>query len=638
MYKSFYGLSESPFSISPNPKFFYLSTHHREALSMLKHGIAESGGFVLFTGEVGTGKTVILRTLIREMPNNIDKAVIFDPDLSLIEMLETICHEFCIDFEIGSSKRVLIEKISSFLTSNYQKGRRAILMIDEAQHLSDEVIEQVRLLTNIETDNQKLLQVILIGQPELQDKLRQQHMRQIAQRITSRFHLLPLSINELDSYIRFRMQSAGCVQVVFSQGAISELYKASNGIPRVINVMADRALLAAFIDKSHIVEAKHMRKAIHDVLGTNDVLTNLKGVFKKGPSLSTVVNFSILSILMVCAGFLLGKLYFSYFVTDSNNRVELIKQLKGDPVIISLQQEYKSLTDSHTGIEQIKREQSRYSAGVSNNQFEEDSWSSLMRVWGFTTNQDNVDIENDCQMIKNKGFRCLHEKASLDDIEKYNVPVALQLMDKKLTPFYAVLIKLNNKYAVLLMDGREWTVTRQWLESSMEGDFRLIWPLPLGLDSISSSSSNEAQMTLAKMLNNFDGDQNYVFKGWNTNFTNKIKKFKKSFGLSVDGKVGVDTLWALLPYTETEHPLFCEKILTKKEEDNYLNKLKKVNAKNDLLNKTNSDTNSDINSDDLLNNDSDEPISAKNDNSTESQSSSPANAEIIENEIDLEDL
>ena len=172
----------------------------------------------------------------------------------------------------------------------------------------------------------------------------------------------------------------------------------------------------------------------------------------------------------------------------------------------------------------------------------------------------------------------------------------------------------------------------------MEGDFRLIWPLPLGLDSISSSSSNEAQMTLAKMLNNFDGDQNYVFKGWNTNFTNKIKKFKKSFGLSVDGKVGVDTLWALLPYTETEHPLFCEKILTKKEEDNYLNKLKKVNAKNDLLNKTNSDTNSDINSDDLLNNDSDEPISAKNDNSTESQSSSPANAEIIENEIDLEDL
>ena len=153
MYKNFFGLSEAPFSISPNPKFFYLSKHHREALSMLKHGTNESGGFIVFTGEVGTGKTVILRTMMQEIDDSIDLAVIFNPALSLIELLETICHEFHIDFEEGSSKRVLLQKISDFLTEGYKKGRRALLMIDEAQHLSDDSIEQVRLLTNIETDN-----------------------------------------------------------------------------------------------------------------------------------------------------------------------------------------------------------------------------------------------------------------------------------------------------------------------------------------------------------------------------------------------------------------------------------------------------------------------------------------------------
>ena len=148
--------------------------------------------------------------------NELELAVIFNPALSLIELLETICHEFGIPFAEGSSKRVLLQNISDFLTENYRKGRRALLMIDEAQHLSDELIEQVRLLTNVETDNTKLLQVILVGQPELQDKFRQVHMRQIAQRITARFHLLPLSLYEVDSYVRFRMQSAGCLQVIFA--------------------------------------------------------------------------------------------------------------------------------------------------------------------------------------------------------------------------------------------------------------------------------------------------------------------------------------------------------------------------------------------------------------------------------------
>ncbi len=568
MYKSFFGLSESPFSISPNPKFFYLSIHHREALAQLKRGISQSGGFVLFTGEVGTGKTVIARSLLSELPGNVDRAVIFDPDLSLIEILETICREFAIDFEPNSSKRVLIEKISDFLTTNYQKGRKAILMIDEAQHLSDEVIEQVRLLTNIETDNEKLLQVILIGQPELQDILRQQHMRQIAQRITSRFHLLPLSLNELDSYVRFRMQSAGCVQIVFSQGAIGELYKASSGIPRVINVMADKALQIAFLDRSHIVEKKHMHKAVLETLGIKDSLGIIKDILKKGPSLKesfiTLVVAGAFALFGVGAGYL-------YFETPTLERDELLTKLKEDSQLSTLTQEYKELLANSQSMQAQKREQERFTTVISNLPFESDAFKDLKTVWGFSSKYatDNEDVDLECQSIRTRGFMCVNERASLLVLENYNVPAVIKISDGKQPPFYATLLRLNSNFAQLLMQGREWVVTREWLENSMESEFRLIWPLPYGYDVINAQSPQEVQLHLSQILFNFDHDKDYVFNGWDVNLVNRIKRFQEEARLKVDGKVGTETLWALLPYTETDHPLYLQYILSPQEEEAY---------------------------------------------------------------------
>ena len=541
MYKKFFGLSEAPFSISPNPKFFYLSRHHREALSMLKHGTQESGGFILFTGEVGTGKTVILRTMMQQIQeeNELELAVIFNPALSLIELLETICHEFGIPFAEGSSKRVLLQNISDFLTENYRKGRRALLMIDEAQHLSDELIEQVRLLTNVETDNTKLLQVILVGQPELQDKFRQVHMRQIAQRITARFHLLPLSLYEVDSYVRFRMQSAGCLQVIFTQGAIRELYRISGGIPRIINVCCDRALLAAYVDNSHFIERKHMLQAIHEVMGTKSFISTVKEYLASGQLLNYWFRLSAGVILAAAAG--LGAGYLLCHHNGAELKTELIRRLKADDEIIRYREAIRDINGRRAEQESIIREQTRYGTDVLNSSFEEDSWKKLLREWGFADASGNFD--SDCAYIRNAGFRCFAGNGSLTELEKYNVPAVISLLDGKLRPFHAVLLKLNDNYASLLINNREWIVKRDFVNESMEGDFRLIWPLPAGEETVSRKSGSEAQMKLYEMLNRYEDTDTYAFNGYDKTMANRVKKVQQSLGIKADGMRPTSDPW-----------------------------------------------------------------------------------------------
>ena len=566
MYKQFFGLSEAPFSISPNPKFFYLSRHHREALSMLKHGTQESGGFILFTGEVGTGKTVILRTMMQEIleRNEMELAVIFNPALSLIELLETICHEFGIDFAEGSSKRVLLQHISDFLTENYRKGRRALLMIDEAQHLDDELIEQVRLLTNIETDNTKLLQVILVGQPELQEKFRSQHMRQISQRITARFHLLPLSIYEVDSYIRFRMQSAGCVQVIFSQGAVRELYKVSGGIPRIINVCCDRALLAAYVDNSHTVERRHMLQAVHEVMGTRSFAAAVREYLASGNFLNYGMRLACGVLLAAAVG--VGTGYLFCHRNPVELKQDMVNALRADRDIISYRESIREIKEHRAEKESVIREQTRYRTDVLNSSFEEDAWKKLQREWGFANATGNADT--DCAYLKSAGFMCFSGNGSLSELERYNVPAVLSLMDVKLRPFYAVLLKLNDNYAVLLINNREWVVPRDFVAGAMEGNFRLIWPLPDGEERVSRRSSQAAQIKLFDMLNRYENTDAHAFNGYDKTMVNRVTKAQETLGLKPDGYAGIDTLWALLPYADTEHSLYEEYIASAEYENN----------------------------------------------------------------------
>ncbi len=249
MYLDFYGLSEAPFSITPDPRFVYLSERHRDGLAHLLYGVGQggSGGFVQLTGEVGTGKTTLCRLLLEQLPDMTRVALLLNPLLSPVELLETICEELHVDVaDAQGSLKILTDRLNAFLLHAHAEGERVVVIIDEAQNLSVESLEQVRLLTNLETATQKLMQIILLGQPELRELLDRPDLRQLAQRITARYHLTPLEVDETETYVRHRLHVAGSERLPFTRLALRTLHKRAGGVPRLINVIADRAMVAGY--------------------------------------------------------------------------------------------------------------------------------------------------------------------------------------------------------------------------------------------------------------------------------------------------------------------------------------------------------------------------------------------------------
>ena len=273
MYLDFFGLHEKPFSIAPDPRYLYMTEQHREAMAHLLFGIGDEGGFILLTGEIGTGKTTICRGLLNELPDDVDIAFIINPRLSATEMLQSVCDDLGIVYADGASLKVLVDALNKFLLESYARGRNTILIIDEAQNLTDEVLEQLRLLTNLETSEKKLLQLILLGQPELNDKLAQDSLRQLAQRVTARFHLNPLSYAEMVEYIRHRLHVAGFRGEIFSRPALKHIYVKSGGVPRLVNVICDRALLGAYTSGQLKVEYPLVAAACNEVMQVTPAAT-----------------------------------------------------------------------------------------------------------------------------------------------------------------------------------------------------------------------------------------------------------------------------------------------------------------------------------------------------------------------------
>lgn len=269
MYLPFFGLAEKPFSITPDPRYLFLSGRHAEALAHLVYGIDEAGGFIQLTGEVGTGKTTIIRSLLARQHDKASIALILNPRMAAAEFMLTLCEELGIGVpdSAESSVKELIDILNRYLLKAHAEGRRVVLVVDEAQTLAPELLEQVRLLTNLETETQKLLQIILIGQPELRDMLARNDLRQLAQRITGRYHLDPLSRDEAVAYIKHRLRVAGATTDLFSNGALRELFRVSGGVPRLLNIIADRALLGAYSEDRHLVNAALVRRAAGEVSG-----------------------------------------------------------------------------------------------------------------------------------------------------------------------------------------------------------------------------------------------------------------------------------------------------------------------------------------------------------------------------------
>jgi general secretion pathway protein A len=268
VYTEFFGLNEKPFSITPDPRYLYMSARHADALAHLVYGISESGGFIQLTGEVGTGKTTLIRSLLEQLPAKAEIALVLNPQLSTLEFLQIICQELRIPAPREDTVKARIDSLNQHLLRAYAEGRRIVLIVDEAQTLSPELLEQIRLLTNLETPKKKLLQIILIGQPELRDLLARSEMRQVAQRITGRYHLEPLSKKDTGVYVRHRMRIAGAQSDVFESSAIRALYRKSRGIPRLINVVADRALLAAYTRDARRVDGRLVKRAAAEVFGS----------------------------------------------------------------------------------------------------------------------------------------------------------------------------------------------------------------------------------------------------------------------------------------------------------------------------------------------------------------------------------
>ena len=267
MYLEFYGLKLSPFDITPNPRFLFHSTKHREAFNHLHYGIRERKGFVQLTGEVGAGKTTLCRALLEKLDGNFSTALILNPLMSGDELMKAIATEFGLNVK-GMDRLETLAAISDFLLRQTLAGRESVLIVDEAQNLTEELLEQVRLISNIETDDRKLLQIVLMGQPELRDRLNSPRLKQLRQRITVRYHLNALTRTEVGQYIQHRLALAGSRGApAFTAPAIWRVFGYSRGIPRLVNAVCDKALLAGFVERSYRINFRMVGRAIRDLEG-----------------------------------------------------------------------------------------------------------------------------------------------------------------------------------------------------------------------------------------------------------------------------------------------------------------------------------------------------------------------------------
>jgi len=267
MYLAFYGFKENPFNVTSDPGFLYLSQEHKEAMAHLLYGINERKGFLEITGEVGAGKTTICKALLNRLPDNTKTAFILNPDLSELQLIEAILEDFGLQPK-RRNKISMLRQLNRFLLEELQKGSNVILILDEAQNLTPATLEAVRLLSNLETDKEKLFQIILVGQPQLRQKLDSPSLLQLRQRIGIRFHINPLQKEEIDKYIYHRLKVAGSPgEISFTEEALDRVYKYSNGIPRLINIVCDKALLLGYVLGTKLIEADKIQKSIHEIEG-----------------------------------------------------------------------------------------------------------------------------------------------------------------------------------------------------------------------------------------------------------------------------------------------------------------------------------------------------------------------------------
>ena len=528
MYTSFFGLQEKPFAITPDPRYLYLSERHAEALAHLLYGINEAGGFIQLTGEVGTGKTTVIRSLLEQLPGHAEVALILNPRITPPEFLLTICEELHLQVpaEGRNSTKALMDLLGHYLLEAHARGRRVVLIVDEAQNLSFETLEQVRLLTNLETATTKLLQIILIGQEELRALLEQPDLRQLAQRVTGRYHLSPLGTDESAGYVKHRMRVAGATAEAFTPGALREIYRLSNGIPRVINVVSDRALLGAFTREEHRVGASYVRQAASEVYGRP-----IPAPWLRWATVGAVA--AALALVAFGAWSLFGR-------TDARTAAAKTPAVapasNATPATASV-----AVPVAATPSVAIAPAFDQLLAQNANDTTTEAALARLFMRWNVTYAPNRG---RGCEQATAQGLECLFQKGSWAQLRTLNRPAILTLTDDVGGTHQVLLIALTDEAATIELGGKPQdlpiaTISRYWF-----GDFLLLWRPPLAVVKSLGPGMRGAEVRwLRENLRAAQGlpEARPASDFYDEDLTRLVQDFQRTHRLNADGVAGVQT-------------------------------------------------------------------------------------------------
>jgi general secretion pathway protein A len=529
MYLPFYGLTEKPFSITPDPRYLYLGGRHAEALAHLVYGITEAGGFVQLTGEVGTGKTTVIRSLLAKQPDNAEIALVLNPRMNSSEFIATLCSElgiFLPDKAVGSEKE-LIDILNRYLLKAHAQGKRVVLIVDEAQNLTPELLEQVRLLTNLETETQKLLQIILIGQPELRDMLARNDLRQLAQRITGRYHLDPLSRDEAAAYVRHRLRIAGATVDIFTNGALAELYRVSGGIPRLLNIIGDRALLGGYSADQHVINAALIRRAASEVSGRRITPRWLPWALGSGTAFA-VGGAALLTWSL--QGTPQDPLHATALPAPPAIAAGDASAAAAAPVAPAVVQAAAITTDLATVL--------RESAAVTNL---DGAYTRLFELWSA---RYVAGVDDACSQALQQGLECLDQDGGLEVLRRFNRPAILPLEDRSGAIHQIVVSAIDPERARLLVGNAKHEVTIASLQELWNGSFQLLWKPPqFDARNLALGSHGEPVRALRQHLHQVtglpppDGNADVFDDALQT----LVVQFQRRNGITPDGIAGTQT-------------------------------------------------------------------------------------------------
>ncbi|HKK54901.1 ExeA family protein [Marinobacter sp.] len=527
MYYEFFGFREPPFSIAPDPRYLYLSDRHKEALAHLMYGVQGQGGFIVITGEVGTGKTTVSRCFIENVPDHVDIALVLNPNLSAPELLSAICDELEIAHPPQASVKTLVSLINDDLLAAYAAGRHKVLMIDEAQNLSAAVLEQLRLLTNLETSEKKLLQIVLLGQPELQDMLALPELRQLNQRVTARYHLDGLERREIEAYVRYRLGVAGLKGEIFSAGAIKALYRYSQGIPRLINLISDRALLGAYSEGEHQITAAHVRKAASEINGRAG----------GNPGRSRAGRF--MPIAMLGGSAILAVILTLQWVNG-------YAPVAGDPdpVVVAGNPEFVGAIE-RTDAQEKPQNADAVAADPGRESFSFDdrmgslgeAFEGLFGIWGSEYQVSRSPIA--CNFAESEGLKCLETRMSRQGLVFLNRPAILHLRDSSGQTGFIVLKSLRGQTARIATTDGERTVGFGSIEPFWYGQFTVLWKLPSYQQASREAWLSARLMELAGQQAGSRTEEDRVVR---MNTDDQVRWYQAKKGLSVDGIAGAMTI------------------------------------------------------------------------------------------------